>query len=111
MWGAARLFALADAAGLQCLISTTQEMSIGTAAVAHLGATVPVLDYPGDASVHFCMSTTSRRAPPLPWHATIIPDGTGIGVALDNGIGAARRCAGRVEGTPSPRPRVPRPLT
>ena len=47
MWGAARLFALADAAGLQCLISTTQEMSIGTAAVAHLGATVPVLHYPG----------------------------------------------------------------
>ena len=84
MWGAARLFALADAAGLQCLISTTQEMSIGTAAVAHLGATVPVLHYPGDA-VGPLLYVDDVAMEPLRFDGTrlIIPDGPGLGVVLD----------------------------
>lgn len=84
MWGAARLFALADAAGLQCLISTTQEMSIGTAAVAHLGATVPVLDYPGDA-VGPLLYVDDVVVEPIRFEGTqlVIPDGPGLGVALD----------------------------
>lgn len=84
MWGAARLFALADAAGLQCLISTTQEMSIGTAAVAHLGATVPVLHYPGDA-VGPLLYLDDVVVEPLRFEGPrlVIPDGPGLGVALD----------------------------
>jgi muconate cycloisomerase len=86
MWGAARLFALADAAGLQCLISTTQEMSIGTAAVAHLGATVPVLHYPGDA-VGPLLYVDDVVVDPIRFDGTqlVIPDGPGLGVALDPG--------------------------
>ena len=85
MWGAARLFALADAAGLQCLISTTQEMSIGTAAVAHLGATVPVLHYPGDA-VGPLLYVDDVAVEPLRFDGTrlIIPDAPGLGVVLDH---------------------------
>jgi L-alanine-DL-glutamate epimerase-like enolase superfamily enzyme len=84
MWGAARLFALADAAGLQCLISTTQEMSIGTAAVAHLGASVPVLHYPGDA-VGPLLYVDDVVAEPLRFEGArlVIPDGPGLGVVLD----------------------------
>jgi galactarate dehydratase (D-threo-forming) len=84
MWGAARLFALADAAGLQCLISTTQEMSIGTAAVAHLGASVPVLHYPGDA-VGPLLYVDDVVVEPLRFDGArlIIPDGPGLGVVLD----------------------------
>ena len=84
MWGAARLFALADAAGLQCLISTTQEMSIGTAAVAHLGASVPVLHYPGDA-VGPLLYVDDVVVESLRFDGTrlIIPDGPGLGVVLD----------------------------
>jgi muconate cycloisomerase len=84
MWGAARLFALADAAGLQCLISTTQEMSIGTAAVAHLGASVPVLHYPGDA-VGPLLYVDDVVVESLRFDGArlIIPDGPGLGVVLD----------------------------
>jgi len=84
MWGAARLFALADAAGLQCLISTTQEMSIGTAAVAHLGASVPILHYPGDA-VGPLLYVDDVVVESLRFDGArlIIPDGPGLGVALD----------------------------
>ena len=84
MWGAARLFALADAAGLQCLISTTQEMSIGTAAVAQLGATVPVLHFPGDA-VGPLLYVDDVVVEPLRFEGTrlVIPDGPGLGVVLD----------------------------
>ena len=44
------LFATAEALGLKTLIGTTQELSIGTAAQAHLGASVPNLEFPGDAA-------------------------------------------------------------
>lgn len=84
MWGAARLFALADAAGLKCLISTTQEMSIGTAAVAHLGATVPDLHYPGDPAgpLLYLEDVVAER---IRYEGTslIVPDGPGLGVELD----------------------------
>jgi muconate cycloisomerase len=84
MWGAARLFALADAAGLQCLISTTQEMSIGTAAVAHLGATVPELHYPGDAAGPLLyLEDVAVERIRYDGLRLIVPDGPGLGVALD----------------------------
>lgn len=84
IWGASRLFTLADAAGLQCLISTTQEMSIGTAAVAHLGATIPELHYAGDAIgpllylEDIAVKTIEYEGPDL-----IVPDGPGLGIDLD----------------------------
>jgi len=84
MWGAARLFALADAAGLQCLIGTTQEMSIGTAAAAHVAATVPELHYPGDTvgPLLYLEDVTAKR---IRYEGTklVVPDGPGLGVELD----------------------------
>ena len=84
LWAAARLFAVADAAGLQCLISTTQEMSIGTAAVAHLGATIPELHYPGDA-VGPLLYLEDVAVERIRYNGVrlIVPDGPGLGVALD----------------------------
>ncbi len=46
--GMQKLFALADSANLECLIGTTQELSIATAAQAHVGATCLRLDYASD---------------------------------------------------------------
>ena len=110
MWGAARLFALADAAGLKCLISTTQEMSIGTAAVAHLGATVPDLHYPGDpvGPLLYLEDVVVER---IRYEGTslIVPDGPGLGVVLDPARLETPRIVGRM-GSAGPRRRVPQPL-
>ena len=43
-----RTAAMAEAAGVDVLIGTTQELNLGTAAVAHLGAVLPTLPYPAD---------------------------------------------------------------
>lgn len=85
LWGAARLFALADAAGLQCLMSTTQEMSIGTAALAHLGASVPELHFPGDAMgpVLYVEDVVQERVR-YDGARLVVPDGPGLGVAIDH---------------------------
>lgn len=84
IWGATRLFALADAAGLQCLLSTTQEMSIGTAAMAHLGASTPELHYPGDAigPLLYREDVVVERIA-FEGARLVIPDGPGLGVTLD----------------------------
>jgi galactarate dehydratase (D-threo-forming) len=46
--GMMKLFHVAEAANLECLIGTTQELSIATAAQAHVGAAAPSLDYASD---------------------------------------------------------------
>lgn len=46
--GMMKLFALAEAANIECLIGTTQELSVATAAQAHVGAAAPRLDYASD---------------------------------------------------------------
>jgi muconate cycloisomerase len=43
-----RMAAMADAAGASVLLGTTQELNLGTAAVAHVGAVLPALPYPAD---------------------------------------------------------------
>ena len=43
-----RMAAMADAAGASVLLGTTQELNLGTAAVAHVGAILPALPYPAD---------------------------------------------------------------
>jgi muconate cycloisomerase len=43
-----RMAAMAEAAGASVLLGTTQELNLGTAAVAHLGAVLPTLPYPAD---------------------------------------------------------------
>jgi muconate cycloisomerase len=46
--GMMRLFHIAESANIECLIGTTQELSIATAAQAHVGLAAPRLDYASD---------------------------------------------------------------
>ncbi|MEH0934156.1 mandelate racemase/muconate lactonizing enzyme family protein, partial [Micromonospora psammae] len=45
---ARRVFAIAEAAGKSCLVGTTQELSIGTAAAAHVAMATPSVTLPSD---------------------------------------------------------------
>ncbi len=89
---ARKLFALAEAFGITTLLGSTVELSIGTAAAAHLLAAVPNLSLP------------SYPAGPLVYHERvvkepvryeeghiIVPDGPGLGVELDEEMLAAQR--------------------
>ncbi len=82
--GMLHLFALAKAANLECLIGTTQEMSIATAAQAHVGAAAPRLDYASDP-VGPCLYTADVTRAPVRFEGgdLIVPDGVGLGVEVD----------------------------
>jgi L-alanine-DL-glutamate epimerase-like enolase superfamily enzyme len=84
IYQAKKLFDLAEAAGLKCLISTTQEMSIGTAATAHLGAVIPELHYAGDP-VGPILYTEDVVTEPIRYEDNhlFVPDGPGLGMELD----------------------------
>lgn len=84
MYQAKKLFDLAEASGLKCLISTTQELSIGTAATAHLGAVVPELHYAGDP-VGPLLYVEDVVKVPVQYLGSqlVVPDGPGLGIQLD----------------------------
>jgi muconate cycloisomerase len=110
-----RLVALAEASRTSVLIGTTQELSLGTAAVAQLGAAARVLDYP-------CDNTGPRLyvddvvVTPVRYEAGYlhVPEGPGLGVEVDEQrlealAGAAKwtfgaDLAGVLDRTPSTRP-------
>ena len=81
---AARIFTLAEQAGLGCMIGSMPELGIGTAAQIHLGVAMPNLDYDSDT----CGSLYQEEdllATPLRFergHA-FAPEGPGLGVELD----------------------------
>ena len=82
--GMQKLFALADAANLECLIGTTQELSIATAAQAHVGATCVRLDYASDPvgpSLYEHDVTVERVR--FENGCLVVPDGPGLGVEGD----------------------------
>jgi muconate cycloisomerase len=83
---AQKLFGLAEAAGLKSLMGTTQELSIATAAMAHLGAALPELHYAGDP-VGPLLYTEDVVAEPVRYEGSrlVVPDGPGLGVELDEG--------------------------
>lgn len=82
--GMMKLFALADAANIECLIGTTQELSIATAAQAHVGASAPRLDYASDP-VGPCLYTSDPVYEPVKFEHghLIVPEGVGLGVDVD----------------------------
>jgi muconate cycloisomerase len=82
--GMLRLFALAQSANMECLIGTTQEMSIATAAQAHVGAVAPRLDYASDP-VGPCLYTADVTREPVRFECgnLLIPEGVGLGVEVD----------------------------
>jgi L-alanine-DL-glutamate epimerase-like enolase superfamily enzyme len=82
--GMNKLFALADSANLECLIGTTQELSIATAAQSHVGATCLRLDYPSDpvgpSLYEFDVTRTSVE---FSDGCLLVPSGLGLGVEGD----------------------------
>lgn len=79
-----RLVALAEAARASVLIGTTQELNLGTAAVAHLAAAARILDYPGDNTGPH-LYTTDVVKTPLRYEKShlLVPEAPGMGVEID----------------------------
>jgi muconate cycloisomerase len=81
------LFTIAEACGLATLIGTTQELSVGTAAQAHLGASVPNLEYPGDAAgAQLYIDDVVQDRIQYEFGHLIIPQGPGLGMNLDESL-------------------------
>ena len=82
-----RLVTLAEAARASVVIGTTQELSLGTAAIAHLGAVARVLDYPSD-STGPRLYTRDVVKKPVRFEAgfLLVPDGPGLGVEVDEAL-------------------------
>ena len=79
-----KVFALAEALGIKMLIGTTQELSIGTAAQAHLGASVPNLDLPSDAAGgRLYTKDVVKERIQYEDGCLIVPEGPGLGMEID----------------------------
>lgn len=82
--GMMKLFAVADSANIECLIGTTQELSIATVAQAHVGAVAPRLDYASDP-VGPCLYQADVTTEPARFEdgELIVPEGPGLGLEVD----------------------------
>jgi muconate cycloisomerase len=81
---ALKMFATAEMLGLQCILSTTQETSLGTAAVAHSGAAVFNVHYP-TVAIGPLIYTKDVAANPIQYEDgyMIVPTGPGLGIEID----------------------------
>lgn len=81
---ARRIFAIAEAAGKSCLVGTTQELSIGTAAAAHVAMAMPAVTVPSDP-VGPLLYTRDVVAEPVRYIGgrLHVPEGPGLGMRLD----------------------------
>lgn len=79
-----RAAAMAEAAGASVLLGTTQELGLGTAAVAHVGSVLPSLPFPAD-NVGPRLYTADVATPPLDFvdGQLIVPSGPGLGPCVD----------------------------
>lgn len=85
-----RLVTLAEAARASVLIGTTQELSLGTAAIAHLGAAARVLDYPSDSTGPKLYTADLTRTPVVYEAGYLhVPTRPGLGIEVDEGLVAA----------------------
>jgi muconate cycloisomerase len=84
--GMLRLFTLADAANLECLIGTTQELSVATAAQALVGAVAPRLDYASDpVGPKLYRADVTTEGVRFEGGDLLVPEGIGLGVQVDLG--------------------------
>ena len=93
---AARIFTLAEQAGLGCMIGSMPELGIGTAAQIHLGIAMPNLDFDSDTCGSLYQEEDLLATPlRLEQGFAYAPEGPGLGVELDPDAfaRAARRCA------------------
>jgi muconate cycloisomerase len=79
-----RAAAMAEAAGASVLLGTTQELGLGTAALAHVGAVLPALPFPGDM-IGPRLYTADVATPPLDFvdGQLVVPSGPGLGPCVD----------------------------
>lgn len=81
---AKKLFTLAEAAGVECVVGTTQELNIGTAAQAHLIASTPNIDYPCDpAGPLFYEKDVVKAGVAFQEGEMLVPEGLGLGLEID----------------------------
>ncbi|HEX5482382.1 MAG TPA: mandelate racemase/muconate lactonizing enzyme family protein, partial [Terriglobia bacterium] len=79
-----KLFALAETLGLRTILSTTQETSLGTAAEAHVGASVINLHYPTVAiGPKLYTEDPARNKIQYKNGYMLVPDGPGLGIEID----------------------------
>ncbi|HMN26948.1 MAG TPA: enolase C-terminal domain-like protein [Caldilineaceae bacterium] len=79
-----RMIALAEAARASVLIGTTQELNLGTAAVAHLAAAARVLDYPGDSTgPHLYTDDAVKNPVRYEKSHLLVPEAPGLGLEVD----------------------------
>ena len=84
IYHARKIYHMAEAAGLSCLIGTTQELSIGTAGQAHLGAAMPNLQYPSDPTGPILYQQDVVSSPVVYEHShLLVQDGPGLGLEID----------------------------
>ena len=79
-----KTFALAELFGIQTLVGSTVELSIGTAARAHVAAAMPNLDlpiYPSGPLVYY--EQVVKRKVRYEDGCVVVPDGPGLGVEID----------------------------
>jgi muconate cycloisomerase len=81
---ALRIAQVAQAAGISCLVGTTQELSIGVAAQAMFGAVLQNLDYPSDMTggLLYRDDVVVERVRYENGYL-LVPDGPGVGMELD----------------------------
>ena len=79
-----RAAALAEAAGASVLLGTTQELGLGTAAVAHVGAVLPALPFPAD-NIGPRLYTADVSTPAVEFvdGHLVVPTGPGLGPSVD----------------------------
>ena len=95
MRGALNIFELAHGAGLLTLHGTTQELSIGTAAAAHVCAAATAVDLPCDpAGPQVYVEDAVKERVKYENGDLIVPEGPGLGMELDEE--KARQLAGEV---------------
>ncbi len=82
-----RVIAVAESARASVLIGTTQELNLGTAAVAHLAAAARVLDYPGDSTgpILYERDVVTQGVVYEQSHL-VTPSGPGLGIDIDEDL-------------------------
>jgi L-alanine-DL-glutamate epimerase-like enolase superfamily enzyme len=82
---AARIFSMAEAAGVLCTIGSMPELGIGTAAQMHLGVAMPELLGPADVcGALYNAESLIKEELPINEGLAGAPEGPGLGVTLDD---------------------------
>jgi galactarate dehydratase (D-threo-forming) len=82
-----RAAAMAEAAGASVLLGTTQELGLGTAAVAHVGAVLPALPFPADnTGPRLYTADVATPAVEFVDGYLVVPTGPGLGPTVDRSL-------------------------